>query len=249
MDSVRIRLLPYEIADGAHNMAADELLLENAAAGGAALRFYGWSEPTLSLGYFQAEAARHTANALASLPYVRRPTGGMTLVHHHELTYALALPAGPPWQMPRERTQPWLCRMHTVLGKALEVCGVSLTAAACDGAPKRPDVLCFRHVTAGDLLAGDLKVVGSAQRKQRGALLQHGAILLAASPFTPSLPGIQELSGRRPELDALQTAVITAFRADTGWQADLHDWSKKERLRIEELVRSKYAQSSWNARR
>src|SRR5205814_9219218 len=92
------RLLPYAVADGPHNMAADEVLLESAAAGIASLRFYGWSEATLSLGYFQPERLRHEDERLTGLPYVRRPSGGATLVHHHEVTYALALPAGPPWQ-------------------------------------------------------------------------------------------------------------------------------------------------------
>ena len=53
-----IRLLPLEIADGPSNMAADEMLLESAAQGVASLRFYGWSEATVSLGYFQPAAAR-----------------------------------------------------------------------------------------------------------------------------------------------------------------------------------------------
>src|SRR6516162_5517447 len=87
------RLLPYAVADGPHNMAADEVLLDAACAGLASLRFYGWFEPTVSLGYFQPHAAR-----LPGLPYVRRPSGGLMLVHHHEITYALALPAGAPWQ-------------------------------------------------------------------------------------------------------------------------------------------------------
>src|SRR5262245_26530345 len=93
-----IRLLPYAIADGPHNMAADETLLEGAGRGVASLRFYGWSEATLSLGYFQPARRRFDAERLASLPFVRRPSGGDALVHHHELTCALALPAGRPWQ-------------------------------------------------------------------------------------------------------------------------------------------------------
>ena len=57
-DQHLIRLLPYSEADGPHNMAADETLLESAVRGLASLRFYGWSPPTLSLGYFQPERSR-----------------------------------------------------------------------------------------------------------------------------------------------------------------------------------------------
>src|SRR5437868_10093883 len=98
MSRVACRLLRFARADGPHNMAADEVLLESAVAGMASLRFYGWSAPTVSLGYFQPERMRRADERLARLAYVRRPTGGGALVHHHEVTYALALPANPAWQ-------------------------------------------------------------------------------------------------------------------------------------------------------
>src|SRR5256885_1114818 len=110
-----VRLLPLETADGATNMAADEVLLEAAVAGSAALRFYQWSEATLSLGYFQPEAIRRSDPLLAELPWVRRPSGGSALIHHYELTYALALPAGFDWQ---PKGQSWICRFHSVIAAA-----------------------------------------------------------------------------------------------------------------------------------
>src|ERR1051326_1065531 len=86
------RLLPFAVADGPQNMAADEVLLHSAAAGQVSLRFYGWTEATLSLGYFQHAARRLDDPLLPELPFVRRPTGGDALVHHQELTYCLAVP-------------------------------------------------------------------------------------------------------------------------------------------------------------
>ncbi len=126
------RLLPHMIADGPRNMAADETLLESAVKGTASLRFYGWSEPALSLGYFQPDQARRQDSILAQLPFVRRPSGGKALVHHHELTYALALPAGSPWQTGETRGVKWIRRMHTILAAALDTLGV----AACFPPPQ-----------------------------------------------------------------------------------------------------------------
>src|SRR3954469_17858125 len=104
-----VRLLPFATASGADNMARDEALLHSAADRGvASLRFYTWTEPTLSLGYFQPAAVREGSAALAGLPWVRRSTGGDAIVHHRELTYALALPPGPPWQT----KESWVCRFH-----------------------------------------------------------------------------------------------------------------------------------------
>ena len=53
MAEIIVRVLPFAVADGPHNMAADEVLLEGALAGVASLRCYGWTTPTVSLGYFQ----------------------------------------------------------------------------------------------------------------------------------------------------------------------------------------------------
>src|SRR5436305_13339788 len=101
------RLLPDAVADGPANMADDELLLRSAALGRPSLRFYGWTEATLSLGYFQPAARRLEDPLLRDLPFVRRPTGGNALVHHHELTYCLAVPS----EQTRRSAAPWLA-MH-----------------------------------------------------------------------------------------------------------------------------------------
>ena len=153
------RLLPFAVANGPRNMADDEVLLGAAAAGVASLRFYAWSPATISLGYFQPHGAIRDNPRLAALPYVRRPSGGLTLVHHHEVTYALAVPAGSVWQA-GERG---LCAMHRIIAEALATWGIR---PSLHEAPDRhaDTLLCFRHVTAGDLCIDGCKVVGSAQR-------------------------------------------------------------------------------------
>jgi lipoate-protein ligase A len=245
MSTVICRLLPYIVADGAINMAADETLLHSALSGIASLRFYGWSEPTLSLGYFQPERRRHEDPLPAELPFVRRPTGGDTLVHHHEVTYALALPAGAPWHS----GEPWLLRLHAVIAAALA--GLGIRARLCAAEEQRRDEgpLCFRHFTTGDLLIDSAKVAGSAQRRQRSALLQHGAILLASSPHTLVLPGIRELTGRSLSVAETCEAVKAAFGQQTGWDLEEGDWTEDERGRLAELVAGKYTQDSWNRKR
>jgi lipoate-protein ligase A len=228
-------------------MAADETLLEAAVAGTASFRLYGWSQATLSLGYFQAAAPCRADPLLAPLPWVRRPSGGETLVHHHELTYALALPAGPPWQ---RRGESWVRRMHRLLAETLATQGISVRCCR-DGEEKRlGDVLCFLHQTPCDLLLGGAKVAGSAQRKRRGALLQHGAVLLAQSPHAPALPGLRELAGLDPAArDTLGAALITALARDTGWELAPSDWTGAERRRIDGLTVARYRDPAWNGKR
>jgi lipoate-protein ligase A len=76
---------------GKENMARDEALL---AEGTPALRFYRWSPPCVSLGYFQNAAADIDLDYLTreGIDLVRRPTGGRAVLHEHELTYAVVLP-------------------------------------------------------------------------------------------------------------------------------------------------------------
>src|SRR5687768_10145995 len=78
---------------GAWNMGVDEALLESAAAGVATLRFYQWSEPTLSLGYFQPYGDRQLHAPSRPAACVRRTTGGGAILHDRELTYSFATPA------------------------------------------------------------------------------------------------------------------------------------------------------------
>jgi lipoate-protein ligase A len=249
VEALTCRLLPHAVADGPHNMAADEALLESAAAGVASLRFYGWSGPTLTLGYFQPEEVRRRDPALAGLPWVRRPSGGHALVHHHELTYALALPPGPPWQDRAAGPSAWLCKVHHVIAAALASFGVDVRPFECAPGEAFQGVLCFRHFTPGDLLIGSAKVVGSAQRRYHGAWVQHGGILLATSAHAPALPGILELTGRHLDPQETATAVAGELERATGWRVVPGEWTPAELRRLEELVANKYSQPAWNAKR
>src|SRR5271169_4762547 len=96
-DSIVCRLLVDPPASGAWNMAVDEALVDDAAARHACwLRFYGWSEPTLSLGYFQGYEERLAHRPSRQCPVVRRPSGGGAILHDVEITYSLAIPHAHP---------------------------------------------------------------------------------------------------------------------------------------------------------
>lgn len=242
---LQCRLLPLETADGPTNMAADEVLLESAVASEQpALRFYGWSAATLSLGYFQPAAARFNHPTLRTLPWVRRPTGGEALVHDRELTYALVLPAdltnladGNSW--PR--------RLHAIIRGVLADLQVASQLASEES--RRGDFLCFLHTTPQDLLIGQHKIVGSAQRKRHGGILQHGSILLASCPFTPELPGIVELTGRNISAELLVDAIAAQFQGETGWKLNSEVWTHEERNLIHLLGVTRFRAPAWNEKR
>ena len=240
------RLLPTQNLDGPRNMAADEVMLLAAADRGiASLRFYTWTDPTLSLGYFQKAVERLRDPLLADCAWVRRPSGGGAILHHHELTYCLALPAGVPWQT----RESWICRFHQTLAAALIEFGVEVRSVACGEEKKLDPFLCFLHQATGDLLVEGAKIAGSAQRKMRGALMQHGSILLAQSVHTPALPGIAELAGRHIAIEELQSALIRHFASRIGWIIERDHFTPDDLEQIEAMDRDKYGCAAWNARR
>ncbi len=246
MEAVICRLLPYAIGDGPFHMAADEVLLRSAESGVATLRFYGWAQATASLGYFQPHAVLAADPLLKSLPFVRRLSGGATLVHDHELTYCLALPA----QVVAQSAEPWMPRMHRLIVEAfaeLRLAGRLVPAAGA--AVKQGDVLCFQQFTPGDLLCDGFKVVGSAQRKHHLHLMQHGGILLARSEHAPALPGLRELTGIDVSPAQGVDSLVKQLRIDTKWEFVEADWTPQERAGIDVLIHDKYGSPNWNEKR
>jgi lipoate-protein ligase A len=133
-------------------MAADDAMLALATQGISTLRIYSWDGPQLSLGYFQSESIRIPMGHSPTdgfRPWARRSTGGEALLHHHEWTYAFALPPGHP--LARQASNlPNL--VHEAISRGLTNLGYS--ASLHEGADLYVDRsgLCFQHFTPGDLL-------------------------------------------------------------------------------------------------
>jgi lipoate-protein ligase A len=229
-------------------MAVDETLLDSAASQGRpSLRFYQWSEPTLSLGYFQPVSRRALHHASIACPVVRRTTGGGAILHHHDLTYSLALPLDNRWSANATRLYH---QVHAALVSALAAWGVetSLRSGSDDAAGPAP-FLCFLRHAEGDVLSGQTKIAGSAQRRARGAVLQHGSVLLSRSVHAPELPGIRDLTGRSVEPDQLapKWSAAMAQQLDVQWFEGSLD--KAERDRATRIVARRFGQEHWTNRR
>lgn len=225
-------------------MAADEWLLQRAAGdGGCSLRVYRWSEPTLSLGYFQRYGDRSRDPRLSGVPVVRRISGGGAILHDRELTYCLALSAAHPLS---RRTATLYRAVHASIVEALKDLGIA--ASLCDEghstAAPQPFV-CFQRRWPGDVLVGRAKVAGSAQRRTGGAVMQHGSLLWARSAIMPELPGLCELGGRAIGEERMIDYWLKKLSVGLGlaWQAG--PLSDGERSEVAGLVQAKYGSPRW----
>lgn len=161
---------------GTWNMALDEALLESAIERGVCtLRWYRWDRATASLGYFQGHAELAENPRVARLPVVRRLSGGGTIVHDQEWTYCLTLPSG---QRVVHQPHELYDIVHGEIVAGLRAAGfrVDLRGQTVKSAPE--PVLCFSRQDSHDVVSGVHKVLGSAQRRRKGALLQHGSLIL-----------------------------------------------------------------------
>jgi lipoate-protein ligase A len=230
-------------------MAVDEVLLASCAkGGGAALRFYRWSQPTLSLGYFQRHADRALHPASSGCPLVRRQTGGGAIVHDRELTYSLAVPEGHPLAQGSARLYE---AVHGALIRSLAEMGIEARqwTKPSDREAARQPFLCFARRGPGDVLVGTTKVCGSAQRRQRGAILQHGSVLLERSGAAPELAGLSDVCGKRvPASQLVETWQETIAEA-LGLECRQFPILETEMAAARSLAAERYENPLWNQRR
>ncbi len=236
--------------DGAWNMALDEALLLSAESEDVAtLRFYTWSEPTLSLGYFQSHADRQSHAASLICPLVRRASGGGAILHDRELTYSIALPGSHPMA---RRAEMLYAAAHESLVMAL--CDLGVAASLCNGEQHSQTIqnepfLCFQRRVSGDVLVGSHKIGGSAQRRHKGAVLQHGSVLLSRSQAAPELPGINELTGRLIQADELRDAWQPYFTKRVGLKFHLDRAGAGLLAIAKDLSVGKFSADHWTMRR
>jgi lipoyl(octanoyl) transferase len=227
----RLELIIDAPAPGDENMRRDLDLLEACARGEipGAVRLYGFQPACLSLGRMQPMTdVNLEACERDGVDVVRRPSGGRAVLHDQEVTYSVVCRSTDPAFGGRVLES--CARIHDAVAVGLEVLGVRTTPRAMP-ADLRRDARegaavadCFARPAAHELLDDrGRKLVGSAQARRSGALLQHGSVLLEApraagylrGDATPTLGGVgvRELLGRQVSREELIDALAEGFRS------------------------------------
>lgn len=170
------RLIRDGAFSGAWNMARDEALLCKQEVNTApVLRFYDWNPACISLGRLQKDIS--FISHPSPLNWVRRPTGGRAVLHQHEITYCAVVHES---HLPRASRSVigaynWL---STGFIAGLETLGVSAQLSTAHGRSAVVADNCFQAAAQCDFVVDGRKLIGAAQCRRHGVILQHGAILL-----------------------------------------------------------------------
>lgn len=253
----RWRLIDSDLCEAGYNMALDEALAREAQC--PVLRFYGWSRPSVSIGYFQdADEVNLEYLVDNGMPLVRRLTGGRGILHGHELTYSFSAPAVGLFKS-------GLRESYVLIGRAFAGAFEKLGLKPEISRSRRPSgrtrsPLCFESASLGEIKLGGRKVVGSAQKRWPGRLMQQGSIPFRierselSRVFRSAGPGVEDsmigLLDITPSLghDVLKGAIISAFEDVFDIEFDKSEPTSGE----EDLARElsfKYGSSEWNLKR
>lgn len=260
------------------NMALDEALLEWHSKGeiGPVLRFYEWEPATLSIGYFQSVEKEIDMEAVEQLGlgFVRRPTGGRGVLHEHELTYSVIVSEQYP-EMPETVTEAYRVISGGLL-KGFRNLGLDAEFSIPETVRQNTDLrnpktgVCFDAPSWYELVVEGKKVAGSAQTRQKGVILQHGAILLSldedklVSLFKfrsdalrertrRELPkkavAIDRLTHRTISVSECADAFAKGFEEALDMQLEPLTLTDAQLATVKEIERKKYANDEWTFRK
>lgn len=270
--SIPWRLIISPPASGAYNMVLDEVLLLRASRKETlpTLRLYSWDPPTLSLGYAQNW---HEVNleALDRLGWglVRRPTGGRAILHTDELTYSVTAPLDHP--VAQGTLLESYQRLSQALLNALRQLEIEAQAdnLSKPSAQRNTEPVCFEVPSNYEITFAGKKLVGSAQARKSGGMLQHGSLPLfgdlsricqvlyyqneaertaAITRLNAHAGTVLSLTQKRVSLQQAEKAFVAAFSSTLSIDFTISEPDSTETAETELLVQSKYGSDEWNKR-
>ncbi|KAB8139437.1 lipoate--protein ligase family protein [Gracilibacillus oryzae] len=257
----------------AYNMAVDECLLNWHSKGEIppVIRFYEWEPAGLSVGYFQKTTNKIDLDALKkqNIPLVRRLTGGRAVLHDKELTYSVVVSEDHP-DMPHSVKDAYRVISQGLL-EGFHLLGVDASFAIPEGKLETTQsAVCFEEPSWYELVIDGKKAAGSAQTRQKGVILQHGSIPItidddklydfflysnekvkerAKKAFKDKAVAIQDVLSKKVTMEDTKKAFHQGFAKGLNIDFVAYDFSESQLKEIDELMKTKYMDDSWNLSR
>jgi lipoate-protein ligase A len=250
-------------------MAIDEAILDTTIEKNAhpTLRLYSWSPACLSLGYAQPisqiDLDRLHAN---KWDLVRRPTGGRAILHVDELTYSVAAPLDHPCFLGGVLESYKYLSQGLVRALQILKVEIEIQPEVRLSNDQREQAICFELPSSYEITSGGKKLIGSAQVRRRGGVLQHGSLPLsgditricqvlsypdeesrsiAASHLRHRATTLEESLGHAIPWQEVANAIVAGFEQALNIDFDEHNLSIAESERADRLCRDKYEQTDW----
>ncbi len=173
-----MKFIPYEVKTGAENMQTDSDLLDFAVQNKLdypIFRLYGWHPACISLGRNQQDAFIDKKFLKdTGIDLVKRLTGGRALLHDNEITYSYICPVS--CLKHGENVMQSYVEISQILIDGFAKLGIELDFGASKPVNTKFDY-CMLISTGADLCYKGKKLIGSAQCRKEGYILQHGSIL------------------------------------------------------------------------
>lgn len=264
------RLIISKPKNGAWNMALDETILEFAASNRVppTLRLYEWNPPCLSLGYAQeSKDVDLPAIAINKWDIVRRPTGGRAILHRNEATYSISTSIDEPFM--KGTILESYRRVSDVLLSALEKLEVHADANKIYPEVRTTQAVCFEVPSNYEITYRGKKLIGSAQSRKLGGVLQHGALPLfgdltqihqvlhfssdeerekANKRLLDHAITLAEARGNQPSFGEVCSAFISTFSKSLHTNLTPEQPTDEEIKHAENLIKEKYSNPSWTFR-
>lgn len=263
MSSQSIRFIDTGTSGGKFNMAADFYVARN-FLDRPTFRIYRWDPYCISLGYHQKIDEINRAECeKRGYELVRRETGGRAVFHSEELTYSMIIPKNSRFYS--DSILEVYNRISTVLVKALIASGVHNAALEKGKAPDFKELykdkissICFSSTSTYEVVIGNKKLVGSAQKRLKDSVLQHGSILVGEKHLelidmlniddrlkerfkqvtkskTASVSEVIDLNGHDSFYSALKKELKCALAEEFGEKIEEFSFSEKDLLGINEI--------------
>jgi lipoate-protein ligase A len=248
---------------GAHNMARDEAIALSTGAGSPpTLRVYKFLPAAVSIGRFQPVRGLIDAKTCAreNIEIVRRPTGGLAILHLDDFTYSVSLPRQAGAHDARDK---YFALISIGILEALVQLGIRGRVVSHTGTGIKTSAWCFDGTFGVDIEWRGRKVCGSAQRLFKEAVLQHGSVFLRVNPellekitvtghevakvvqLKNAFVSLPEAAGRTVTWEQVSRAFQEGFSSSLSIEVEPGTLSKSEELLAERIYATKYANDGW----
>ncbi len=249
------RLLQTGFTNAYSNMAIDKAILVVNSEGNVppTVRFYGWSPPAISIGYFQSLTEEIDIQACErfGVDYVRRITGGGAVFHEKELTYSIVVAESHP-AIPKN-----------ILKSYGRICGAVMKGLLQLGIESE-------YAPINDIVTGGRKISGNAQTRKFETVLQHGTVLMDVDVDTmfsllkvpnekikdkliadvkQRVTSMKHILGKEIGFQEVARAMKRGFEEEFNVELIEGTLSNKERGLAKQFEEESFSTKEWNQRR